>query len=415
MRTRTLLLLAALLPACGREPALTWPDAPVVIVSIDTLRADHLPVYGYAAGATPRLDALAREAVVFEDAYSHSPLTLPSHVSLFTGLLPLHHGVRDNIGFRLKPEAPTLASRLKAAGWRTGGAVSAFVLRGETGIGRGFEFYEDALTTRGGEESLSAMQRDGALAVEALTAWLARPGGVRALAFLHLYEPHSPHAPPERHRRHPLPYDGEIAYADELLGRFLDALKAGGVYERALVAVTSDHGEGLGDHGEQEHGIFLYREALRVPLLLRLPGGARGGTRVAGAVGLADLAPTLLDLLGQPRAGMDGASLRPALSSGRAEPRPVYAETMYPRYHFGWSELYSATGPRYRYIRAPRPELYDLAEDPRETRNLAARLPSAAAPMADWLEGRLAGAALGAPEAVPDEVRERLAALGYLG
>ena len=205
-----------------------------------------------------------------------------------------------------------------------------------------------------------------------------------------------------------------MAYADELLGRLLARLRSAGVYDRAIIAVTSDHGEGLLDHGEQEHGFFLYREALQVPLVLRLPGGRRGGTRVAGVVGLTDLAPTLLDLAGLPADGMDGASLRPAIESGRASGRQVYSETYYPRYHFGWSELLAATEDRYRLIRAPRSELYDRARDPGERQDLAAGRGEAVLAMSAWLgqKGRPSTAAQ--PAAVSSEAREALAALGYV-
>jgi choline-sulfatase len=389
----------------------TCPDCSVLLVSIDTLRADHLPIYGYKAGTTPHLDALARRGVVFEDVYSHCPLTLPAHASLFTGLLPPHHGVRDNLGFTLKDAYPTLARRFQAAGWKTGGAVSAYVLRRQTGIAQGFDFYDDAIESEGAVESLAAVQRDGAVAVEALARWTEAQGDARFFAFLHLYEPHTPYAPPARYAGHD-PYDGEIGYADELLGRLLDRLKAHD--GRLLVAVTSDHGEGLGDHGEQEHGIFLYREAVRVPLVLRLPGDARAGSRVGGTAAQVDVAATLLDLVGLPASGLDGLSLRPQLAGDPPATRRVYSETFYPRYHFGWSELLSVTEARFRYVRAPRPELFDLAHDPGERENLAGSRPAAVASMNDWLV-RQADAALATPEEVPAETREKLQALGYLG
>jgi arylsulfatase A-like enzyme/Tfp pilus assembly protein PilF len=407
-------VLAALAsaPACrASRRVATCPDCSVLLVSIDTLRADHLPVYGYKAGSTPHLDALARRGVVFEDVYSHCPLTLPAHASLFTGLLPPHHGVRDNLGFTLKGAYPTLARRFQAAGWKTGGAVSAYVLRRQTGIAQGFDFYDDAIESEGAVESLAAVQRDGAVAVEALARWTEAQGDARFFAFLHLYEPHTPYAPPARYAGHD-PYDGEIAYADELLGRLLDRLKAHD--GRLLVAVTSDHGEGLGDHGEQEHGIFLYREAVRVPLVLRLPGDARAGSRVGGTAAQVDIAATLLDLVGLPGSGLDGLSLRPQLAGDPPATRRVYSETFYPRYHFGWSELLSVTEARFRYVRAPRPELFDLAQDPGERENLAGSRPAAVASMNDWL-AREAEGALAAPEEVPAETREKLQALGYLG
>lgn len=293
--------------------------------------------------------------------------------------------------------------------------MSAYVLRRATGIAQGFDFYDDAIEIEGGTESIGNLQRDGAVAVESLSRWIADQKGARLFAFLHLYEPHSPYTPPPRHQGHAVPYDGEIAYADELVGRLLDGLEKSGLYDRAIVAVTSDHGEGLGDHGEAEHGIFLYREEVHIPLIVRLPHAARAGTRVAGTVAQADLAATLLDLAGLPAAGLDGVSLKEAMSAPATGGHSVYSETLYPRYHLGWSELFAATEGRYRYVRAPRPELFDLASDGKEQRNLAAQRASVAAAMGRWLEERGAGAAASAPEEVPSDVREKLQALGYLG
>jgi arylsulfatase A-like enzyme/Tfp pilus assembly protein PilF len=405
------LVLASL--GCTRSVG-PYKDASVVLVSIDTLRSDRVGCYGYARAATPALDALAREGVLFQDAFSHCPLTLPAHASLFTGLLPPAHGVRDNLGFALDAKQRTLARRFQDAGFATGGAISAYVLRRGTGIAAGFAFWDDALDPGAGVEAIGDLQRDGAVASEALARWIEAQGGKRFFAFLHLYEPHAPYTPPEKHRQHADFYDGEAAYADELLGRFLARLRSAGVYERALVAVTSDHGEGLMDHGEQEHGFFLYREALQVPLVLRLPGAVRAGSRVAGVVGLADVPATLLELAGLPADGMDGRSLRSAIESGRVSGRQVYSETYYPRYHFGWSELMAATEDRYRLIRAPRSELYDRARDPREREDLAAGRGEAVAAMTAWLEQKARPSTTG-PAPVSAEAREALAALGYVG
>jgi arylsulfatase A-like enzyme/Flp pilus assembly protein TadD len=411
-----IVLAGAIVWACRSSggPVLVFPDAPAVVISIDTLRADHLPLYGYGAGSTPNIDRLGREGIVFDDLYSHCPLTLPAHASMLTGLLPPHHGVRDNIGFRLGPEHATLATRFRAAGLHTGAAVSAYVLRAATGIAQGFDFYDDAIEVEGGTESIGNLQRDGAIAEEALDRWIGAQKGARFFAFLHLYEPHSPYTPPPRHQGHALPYDGEIAYADELVGRLLGALEASGLYDRAIIAVTSDHGEGLGDHGEAEHGIFLYREAVHIPLILRLPHAVKGGTRVAGTVAQVDVAATLLDLAGLKAEGLDGVSLRGALS-GAESGHPVYSETFYPRYHLGWSELFAASDGRYRYVRAPRPELFDLSNDKGEQRSLATERASVAAAMNGWLEQHGAGGAASAPEQVPSDVREKLQALGYVG
>jgi arylsulfatase A-like enzyme/Tfp pilus assembly protein PilF len=418
LRSEWPLLACVALAACGcrsRQDVGPYPNAPVVLISVDTLRADRLGLYGFSTGSTPAIDALGREGVVFEDVYSPCPQTLPAHVSLMTGLLPPRHGVRDNIGFTLKPGPRTLAERFKAAGLATGASVSAYVLRSQTGIGRGFDVFDDRLEIAGAAESLGSVQRDGAVAVESLGRWIEEQGGRRFFAFLHLYEPHTPYAPPERHRRFAHPYDGDVAYADELVGRFLDRLRAKGILDRAVVAFTSDHGEGLNDHGEEEHGIFLYREAVHVPLVLRLPGAMRAGTRVKGTVALADVAPTLLDLAGMPQDGIDAVSLRPAVAAGRAEPRPVYSETLFPRYHYGWSELYAVTEARYRYIRAPRPELFDVARDPAEKENVIASSAAAADKMKAWLERQVDLGKVAPPEAVSPEVLEKLQALGYVG
>src|SRR3989442_5375453 len=241
----TLLLAGAAVCACrfSSGSSTRYPDAPVILISIDTLRADHLSLYGYRDGSTPNLDRLGGEGIVFDRAYSHCPLTLPAHASMLTGLLPPRHGVRDNLGFRLSPEHRTLATRFKSSGLRTGGAISAYVLRGATGIGQGFDFYDDGIEVQAGTESVGNLQRDGSVAVDALSRWIASQGVARFFAFLHLYEPHTPYAPPERHRNHALLYDGDISYADELVGRFLDGLRSRGVYDRSLVVVTSDHGE----------------------------------------------------------------------------------------------------------------------------------------------------------------------------
>ena len=399
---------------CARRAG-PFEGAPVVLVSIDTLRSDRVGCYGYARAATPVLDALAREGVLFEDAFSHCPLTLPAHASLFTGLLPPAHGVRDNLGFTLDPKHRTLARRFQDAGYATGGAVSAYVLRRATGIAEGFGLWDDTFGAQAGTDAIGDLQRDGAAATEAVARFVESHAGRRFFAFLHLYEPHTPYAPPARHRHHADAYDGEVAYADELVGRLLARLRSAGVYDRAIVAVTSDHGEGLIDHGEQEHGFFLYRESLQVPLVLRLPGGRKGGARVAGVTALADLAATLVDLAGLPADGMDGVSQRGAIEAGRTLARPVYSETFYPRYHFGWSELVAATEDRYRFIRAPRSELYDRLRDPREQQDIAATRPEAVAAMGAWLEQKAQASAATAPATVSSETREALAALGYVG
>jgi len=392
----------------------SFAGAPVILISIDTLRADRLPLYGHSGGATPVLDRLGREGIVLEDLYSHVPLTLPSHTSLMTALLPFHHGVRDNIGYTVRPGERTLAARFKAAGYATGAAVSSYVLRRQTGIAQGFDFFDDAIEVAGMGESLSDTRRDGRRSVDELAAWIDRQTTDRIFAFLHLYEPHAPYLPPPNHRMADA-YDGTIAYADDLVGVLLGRLTAHGIADRAVIVVVSDHGEGLGDHGEAEHGIFLYREALHVPGIIRLPKLAGGGKRVTGTVGLVDLTATLLELTGLPVDGLDGHPLGVTLMATQTPDRDVYSETQYPRLHFGWSDLASLTSGRYRFIRAPRPELFDLQSDPREHENLVDAKQATATALRATLEQTLAGSQPDRPAAVPADVRKRLESLGYVG
>lgn len=395
-----------------------FPGAPIVVISIDTLRSDHLPAYGYDGVETPAIDALRQDAILFERAYSHTPLTLPSHVSLLTGQLPTRHGVRDNIGYDFDAAAhPYLPKILREAGYATGGAVSAYVLRGETGLGTAFDFYEDGVSWRP-TEVMGNSQRSGRETARLALDWLRTLESTSEskpfFLFLHLYEPHTPYTPPEPFaaRYRASPYDGEIAEADAVVGQVLDELKERGLYDKSIIVLLSDHGEGLGDHGEAEHGIFLYREALQVPLLVKLPDARRGGTSVAAPAQLVDLPPTLLRLAGRevPQ-GMDGGSLLDLEKEGAPE-RDVYAETFYPRLHFGWSELTSVIRGPMQYIDAPRPELYDLVADPRQTRNVLEqerRTYAALRGAVEKLEAPLA-----APSQVDAETASRLASLGYL-
>jgi arylsulfatase A-like enzyme/predicted Zn-dependent protease len=371
--------------------------------------------------------------VLFERAYSHAPQTLPSHASMLTGLLPFQHGVRDNVGFALKPSERMLQHVLRARGYATGGFVSAYVLRKETGIGAGFDEYDSDFPAMSPELSIGQVQRDGAQTVEHATRWMAQAGPRPFFLFLHLYEPHVPYTPPSSYTSL-APYDGEVAYADELVGRFVDALKGQGRYDDATVVLVSDHGEGLGDHGELEHGLFIYDESIRVPFIVKPPGGApRLGSGQARArrlmvpVQLADVAPTLLDAAG-PTAGAPsdrglsspgaGRTLWPIIDGGDSASLPeigVYSESFYPRYHFGWSELQALTDARYRYVKAPRPELYDLTTDPRELRNIATERPQAAQAMRAALDRLASGAKVDRPSTVSAAEREQFQALGYVG
>ncbi len=411
-----LLVIFAIAWFVGRRAGSGSGPGPVILISIDTLRADRLPVYGYTAGRTPRLVDFAREAVVFDRAYAHAPQTLPSHASMFTGELPFEHKVRDNLGFTLSDKTRTLAAFFREVGYATGGFVSAFVMRPETGIGQGFAVYDAKFPPMAADRSPAQVQRPGTDTLAAATAWLSTLTSDRFFLFFHIYEPHKPYKPPDRFNDLP-PYDGEVAFADEIVEDLLDTLKARGFYDRATIVVLSDHGEGLGDHIEEEHGLFLYDEVVRVPWLMKLPGKQSAGRRVAEPVQHIDLLPTLAALyhLPVPR-GLRGRDLSVALfGRGTLPPQGIYAEALYPRYHFGWSELLSLTDERYRYIKAPRPELYDLERDPDERTNILNERTQSATALRSALDALVAGRNIDAPAAVSDEDRQRLAALGYVG
>ncbi|OFV92393.1 MAG: hypothetical protein A3H95_04830 [Acidobacteria bacterium RIFCSPLOWO2_02_FULL_64_15] len=344
---------------------------PIIVISIDSLRPDHLPAYGYRKVETPAIDELANSGVVFERAFAHAPQTLPSHAALLSGRLPFETGVRDDTGGSVRPGERLLAQMLRERGYATGGVVSSSLLRQETGIGQGFDFFDAEMPVDPSARAAGRVQRDGAHSEQIAEQWLETVGGSRAFLLLHLNEPHKPYAPPDRFSQYS-PYDGEIAYADEIVGRLVRYLKTHQLYDRSTIVLLSDHGEGLGDHGEQEHGLFLYDETIRVPLIIKQEGNARAGARVSDVVQLIDLVPTILDLVQAPTPGsLRGRSLEPLLDGGSRRPgQAVYSEALYGRYLFGWSELASVTDGRYRYIRAPREELYDLERDPNERDNL---------------------------------------------
>ncbi len=416
MKATLAILLALALAGCtADERAVTGtPGTPVILISIDTLRSDHLPAYGYENGSTPAIDAFRRDAVLFERAYTHTPLTLPSHASMLTGVLPADHGVRDNVGYQLAEDVPTLPQILKNEGYATGAAVSAFVLRTESGLDRGFDFYDDRVEAIGPTAVIGRVQRGGDETAKIALDWIRQHAAQPHFFFLHLYDPHTPYEPPEPYAsRFAHPYDGEIAFADSIVGSFLDELKRLGIYDRALIILLSDHGEGLNDHREEEHGIFLYREAIQVPLIVKFPGGAHAGASVGAPAQIVDVFPTILAQTGI--GGDDDTPGRPLgeLLADPGEPRLVYSETYYPRLHFGWSDLHSLTDGEMHYIHAPRPELYDLRADPAERQNVLEENRRTYFAMREAIEPlvRLADA----PAAVAPEEAAKLAALGYLG
>jgi len=417
---RGALALAVLATAagCRRSPPPASPARPnVVLVSIDTLRADRLGCYGYAEAETPAIDGLARAGTLFRRAYSPVPLTLPAHATLFTGLEPPAHGLVDNGLTAIDLGAPTLAERLQAAGYDTAAFVAAFVLNRVFGLDRGFRHYDDGPP---GETELSGVFHgvaDARERLDAALAWLSRPRTGPFFLFLHLYDVHAPHVAPERYAQRfaSRPYDGEVSYVDAQVRRLLDVLEARKLASDTLVVLTADHGESLGDHGEATHGIFVYDATLHVPLIVRWPGAVTSGRVIEGPVGLADVAPTILDLLGLPPApAVQGRALLG--SAAGASDRALWAESDYPARHYGWARLRSLRQDGFKYIDAPRPELYDVARDPAESQDLARQDPGRAARMAaalDSMESRLQRTRAAEPAGPDAAARGRLAALGY--
>jgi len=396
----------------------------LLLVSIDTLRADHLGCYGYAGAQTPRLDALARSGLRFARATTVVPLTLPAHASLMTGTFPAWHGVRDNGGFYVGDDQNTLAETLRAKGYRTGGFVSSFVLDSRWGIAQGFDTYFDDfdLEKYGDQGGMDIIQRPGSETVDKAVSWLGEDRDRPFFAWVHLYDPHTPYEAPEPFRsRFPAnlvgAYDAEIAAADAQLARLLDTLELQGRLAETLVVVTGDHGEMLGEHGEATHGFFIYDAATHIPVIVSGPGVP--AREVADQVRIVDLMPTSLEVLGLPvPPTVQGTSLMP-LARGQRLSLIAQSESWYPRYHYGWSELLSAQDERFHYIRAPRPELYDLQADAREVADRAkedaARLAALDKALEAHLQRTASATAAKGPQAVDSETEEKLAALGYVG
>jgi arylsulfatase A-like enzyme len=410
-RLLTLVVVVAV-PAVG---AVVGPPPPqgLVIVTLDTTRADRLPAYGFASVATPALDRLAREGVVFDQTVSVAPLTLTAHTSLFTGLYPPHHGVRDNADRPLSSDRSTLAKMLHARGFRTAAFVGSRVLAPDRGLAQGFDVYSDGSVDSG--RGLGKLRRPANEVVDQAVAWLDAGGSAPFFLWVHLYDAHAPQTLPDDYRRvygGDL-YAGAIAFADTQLGRLIAALDRTHGLDRIVTVVAADHGESLGDHGEAEHGIFLYESVLHVPLIVRAPGFTP--RRVAGLTSLVDVVPTVRDLFGMATVPGDGVSLVPALR-GRADvpERSVYAESLY-ALRFGWSPLRVLRDGRFKLIDAPRPELYDLDTDPFEEHDLSAERQALVAAMRAGLKGLAGDVDASGPRAadVSPEVRARLAALGY--
>lgn len=414
--------LGLVLAGCG-----LFESAPenVLLVSVDTLRQDHVGCYGYRIVKTPNIDRLSEEGFTFDDAIASIPLTLPSHVSVLTGLYPISHGVRDNSKFRLALEFETLAEVLRQNGYHTGAIVGSFVLNSRYGLDQGFDYYDDDMT--GGSQASAFMfpERTADAVTESAIEWLKKARRP-FFAFVHYYDPHMPYEPPRRYAAaYPdRPYDGEIEFTDAEIGRLLAYLETSDLMENTIIIFISDHGEGLGDHEEEAHGILVYESTLRVPLIIRLPETSdlsrRADTpvRIPDSVELVDIYPTVLDLVDiDAGSGEDGRSLVPLITGGSLPPDVAYFESLYPYFSYRWSQLRGVRLSKWKYILAPREELYDVSEDPGELRNLMEAQPETATQM------RVALARLLERERSPSEASEvtmsaeevrKLRALGYV-
>lgn len=415
-------LLSTALALAGCEPR---PHVPrerwnVVLVTVDTLRADKLGAYRGDV-PTPNIDRLAADGVVFENTATVAPLTLPAHASILTGTYPLFHGIRDNGGYYLASEQITLAESLRDEGYRTGAFVGAFVLHSRWGLSQGFDrYFDDFQFSEFEDPSLANVQRPGNEVLAEATEWMRSVGDEPFFSWIHFYDPHTPYAPPESYRAFSSPYDGEVAFVDHLVGELIAWLEEAGLRERTILAFVADHGEGLGQHEESEHGFFVYDATIRVPFILNVPGATFVEARIEDQVSLVDVMPTLLALVGKktPDDVQGRSMLERLLGEAKDTERFVYSETYYPRHLYGWSELKSLRGVDLHYIDAPEPELYDVRRDPEETVNLAAQRASTVRKLNDELEsletGMTGKASYQRPSELDAETRRRLEALGYV-
>ena len=399
-------------------------DLNVILVTLDTTRADRLGCYGFRNVETPTIDLFASRGVRFERCYSQTPLTLPSHTTLMTGTLPLFHGVRDNGGFVVPSQLKTMAELFKEKGYATGAFIAAYVLDSKWGLDQGFDTYFDKFDLGKFKRiSLGTVQRPANEVMAEALPWLERNKGEKFFAWIHLYDPHSPYDPPPPYDKlyaaHP--YLGEIAFADSQLRRLWELLERNGLDRNTVLVLAGDHGESLGEHNEQSHGFFIYQGAIHVPLIVATPFPKFQGIVSAEAVGLSDVLPTVCEMAGLPvPAEVQGHSLLPAFTDGRRKaPAPVYSETYYPRFHYGWSDLKSVQDERYKLILAPVPELYDVVADPGEEKNLVYLEKGIYDKLSAEAETFIRKSGQNAYEmdmtTVDEETREKLSALGYVG
>lgn len=422
---------ASTLPKTAKKPPAASVVPPnIILITLDTTRADRMGFLGSERGLTPNLDALAKQSVVFTRAYAQVPLTTPSHAALLTGTYPQFSHVED-LGALLSADLPYLPDLLHHHGYHTGAFLGAYILDpagSAPGFQRGFDVYDANFHQRKpGEDRYKSVERRAEDVANRALGWLSRHQQRPFFIWLHFYDAHDPYDPPEPFKTHyaSFPYDGEIAYTDSIVGSLVEVLRKHGLYQNSVIAIAADHGEAFGEHGEERHGMFLYDETIHVPLLLKLSAGRLGGKRVEERVALAEVAPTLLEAAGIPApAAMQAQSLFPfmdaaksaAVDTGKTPERPVYSETNYAHRAFGWSELRSWRTGKYLYVQAPRRELYDQSSDPDADHNLA----PAAKAVADTLDSQLAdfrqktSSVRTEPAKLDPTQAEKLRALGYL-
>ena len=404
-------------------------EAPnIILVTIDTTRADRMGFLGSKRGATPNLDRVAQQGIVFEKAYSQAPLTPVSHATIFTGTYPQFHTVTD-FGHPLPSLLPSVPEILQKSGYHTAAFIGSLILDPKAnmapGFDRGFDFFDAGFHQKRApdEDRYHNIERRAGDVVNRAIAWLNQNRKAPFFIWIHLYDPHAPYDPPAPfNKRFKDPYDGEIAYSDASLGRLFTYLRQRGLYDRALIAVMSDHGESLGAHGESMHGIFLYDETIRVPLLFKLPGALQAGRHVKARVRLVDVAPTLLSMLSLPLPPtFQGESLVPLMKpSQKPHPElPAYAETDYPHRAFGWSALRSLRTGKYLFVRAPKRELYDESLDKDDQHNLSSKSPAITetlqAQLDQFRESTSSLKDKPEPATLSSEQKENLSALGYVG
>ena len=405
------------LGSCKSGNAPTPARLNLLLVTIDTLRPDRLGCYGYSQIETPNLDKVARQGVVFENAVAPTPLTAPSHASMMTGVYPTVHKVRNTGGFVLSASQAKLAKILQDQGWDTAAYVGSSVLKGRFGFNQGFAVYDDEMPTSKSGSALAEPERRAGEVVDRAVKWLDTQSGKPFFLWVHVYDPHIPYDPPDpfREKYRDRPYDGEIAYTDQQLGRLFDTVARKSRPGNTLIAVLSDHGESFSEHGEYTHGVFLYDATLRIAFLMS-GGGIPAGLRVKQQARTIDLLPTVLELMGSKTPpGIQGTSLAPAFRGKEVPTAYAYAETLFPKFNMGWAELRAMRTNRWKYVRAPRPELYDLAQDPAETTNVIASHAAESQELESQLKAVSAGSEKVASAPMDPATMKQLRSLGYMG